>query len=551
MNAGSGPLSIAGLSILRHAELSAAVAVDAAGPVSAATFLADAQALARRLPDCGYVVNLCADRYRFTVGFIAALLRRQVTLLPSSEASSPLLTLLDTYPDTYFLCDGPSAASGLGKSFLYPRDLKAEPVSDIPAIPANQPAAVLFTSGSTGMPAPHLRSWGAMVNSTRAAGHALGLTESSKGYILGTVPHQHSYGLESIVMLALQHGLAFHRGRALLPGDIVAQLDAMASPRILVTTPIHLRSLATHDGTLPQLDRIVCATAPLTPDLARTAENRFGAPLYEIYGCSEIGQMAVRRTVESLEWSCIDGILLSRRDGDIWASGDAAAAEAPVNDVIELIDAKRFVLKDRKSDVVNIAGKRSSLAFLNHHLNAIEGVEDGVFVVPEDGGRLTAYVVAPGLSSAQILTALRRQLDLAFLPRPVHFVDALPRNPTGKLTRHAIEALSGMPRHADEGWSSVAYRFASDHATRAGHFPGNPIIPGALLLDRMLHTIGQSVAIATPQDIKVAKFLRPVRPGDAVTFCWRQTPKREIVFECRLAGSGDIALTGMLSMETA
>lgn len=552
MNAGSGQLSTTGLSILRHAKISSAIAVDAASSVTAARFLGDAQALALQLPDSGYVVNLCTDRYRFAVGFIAALLRRQVTLLPSSEAASPLPALLDTYPDTYFLCDGPSAASGPGKSFLFPSDLDAKPAGEIPVLPANQQAAVLFTSGSTGTPTPHLRSWGAMVNSTRAAGRALGLTESGTGYILGTVPHQHSYGLESIVMLALQHGLAFHRARALLPGDIVAQLEGMPTPRILVTTPIHLRSLVAHVGTLPRLDRIICATAPLAPDLARRAEDRFGAPLYEIYGCSEVGQMAVRRTVESLEWNCLDGIQLSTRDGDIWASGDAAAAEAPVNDIIELIDAKRFVLKDRKSDVVNIAGKRSSLAFLNHHLNAIDGVLDGVFIVPEDGsGRLAAYVVAPGLSADRILAALRRQLDPAFLPRPIHYVDALPRNPTGKLTRQAMKVLSENPRAADDGWSSVAYRFAPDHATRAGHFPGNPIIPGALLLDRMLHAISRSTAGAPLHDIRVAKFLRPVRPGDAVTFRWRQTPKREIVFECRLDGSGDIAMTGTVAMETA
>jgi 3-hydroxymyristoyl/3-hydroxydecanoyl-(acyl carrier protein) dehydratase len=549
MNAGSGPLSIAGLPVLRHGNLSAAVAIDATGPVPAARFLADGRALARRLPDTGYIVNLCDDRYRFAVGFIAALLRRQITLLPSCEVSSSLLALLDTYPDCYFLCDEPSAALDVGETFLFPRDLETEAVGEVPAIPGNQPAAMLFTSGSTGMPIPHLRSWGSMVNSTRAAGRALGLGRSGAASILGTVPHQHSYGLESIVMLALQHGIAFHRARALLPGDIVAQLEGMASPRILVTTPIHLRSLVAHDGTLPGLDRIVCATAPLMPDLARTAEARFRAPLYEIYGCSEVGQMAVRRTVQSLEWQCIDGIVLSERDGDIWASGDAAAAEAPVNDIIELIDAKRFILKDRKSDVVNIAGKRSSLGYLNHHLNAIDGVRDGVFVVPEDGGRLAAYVVAPDLSSAEILAALRRHLDPAFLPRPIHFVDALPRNATGKLTLHAMKAPFGNSSNEDDGWSSAEYRFAPDHATRAGHFPGNPIIPGALLLDRMLHAIGQSAAIG--QDVKVAKFLRPVRPGDAVTFRWRQTPKRDIAFECRLAGSGEVALTGTVMMDTA
>jgi acyl-coenzyme A synthetase/AMP-(fatty) acid ligase len=92
---------------------------------------------------------------------------------------------------------------------------------------------------------------------------------------------------------------------------------------------------------------------------------------------------------------------------------------------------------------VNIAGKRTSLAHLNYHLNSIEGVGDGVFVVPEQHGeavsRLTAYVVAPGLSSEALMGALRQRIDSAFLPRPLHFVDALPRNETGKLPRQALD----------------------------------------------------------------------------------------------------------------
>ena len=114
-----------------------------------------------------------------------------------------------------------------------------------------------------------------------------------------------------------------------------------------------------------------------------------------------------------------------------------------------------------------------------------------------------------------------------------------------------MKTLSDQPPAADAGWSSVGYLFASDHATGAGHFPDNPIIPGALLLDRMLHAIAQTTTVTTRQDIKVVKFLRPVRPGDSVTFRWRQTPKQEIAFECRIDGSGDIALTGTAAMATA
>jgi acyl-coenzyme A synthetase/AMP-(fatty) acid ligase len=68
-----------------------------------------------------------------------------------------------------------------------------------------------------------------------------------------------------------------------------------------------------------------------------------------------------------------------------------------------------------------------------------------VFVVPEQDRervtRLAAYVVAPGVSSEVLMSALRERIDGAFLPRPLHFVDALPRNATGKLPRVALDAF--------------------------------------------------------------------------------------------------------------
>jgi acyl-coenzyme A synthetase/AMP-(fatty) acid ligase len=96
---------------------------------------------------------------------------------------------------------------------------------------------------------------------------------------------------------------------------------------------------------------------------------------------------------------------------------------------------------------VNIAGKRTSLGYLNYQLNSIPGVRDGVFVMPDEEGaasvpRLTAFVVAPGLSQGDVMAALRRRIDAAFLPRPLNLVDALPRNSTGKLPRAAIAALA-------------------------------------------------------------------------------------------------------------
>jgi acyl-coenzyme A synthetase/AMP-(fatty) acid ligase len=135
-----------------------------------------------------------------------------------------------------------------------------------------------------------------------------------------------------------------------------------------------------------------------------------------------------------------------RQDGKgTWVKGGHVQAGLLLGDVIELCGRDRFLLHGRTADLVNIAGKRTSLASLNHHLNAIPGVRDGVFVMPEetDGAvtRLAAFAVAPGLSSESILAALRQRIDPAFLPRPLHLVDSLPRNETGKLTRERLDTL--------------------------------------------------------------------------------------------------------------
>jgi acyl-coenzyme A synthetase/AMP-(fatty) acid ligase len=90
---------------------------------------------------------------------------------------------------------------------------------------------------------------------------------------------------------------------------------------------------------------------------------------------------------------------------------------------------------------------------LNHHLNAIDGVLDGVFVAPDadDGDavhRLIAFAVAPGLDADAIMAALRCRIDAAFLPRPLHLVAALPRNTLGKLPREEVMRLLAESRGA-------------------------------------------------------------------------------------------------------
>jgi len=76
--------------------------------------------------------------------------------------------------------------------------------------------------------------------------------------------------------------------------------------------------------------------------------------------------------------------------------------------------------------------------------------------------------------------------------------------------------------------------FPTDHAAAPGHFPGNPIIPGALLLVEVLRSVESVMgAPISPCRIKAAKFLKPVRPGDCVLIdCAPGGPGGAVRFRC-------------------
>ena len=415
-------------------------------PIGVEVFLRDARQVAAVLPERGHVLNLCADRYRFAVGFAAALVRRQVSLLPPNVTPDLVERLIARYPDLYCLSDT-TTGSDLLETVNFPEPAAGvQAPSLIPVVPESQAAVVVFTSGSTGEPVPYRKTWGSLVRSALAEIERLEMRARSGMAVLGTVPPQHSYGLESTVLMVMQGGLALHARRPFYPADIRAELAALPRPRALVTTPVHLHALLAEADELPPADFLLCATAPLSPQLAAQAEARFGAPLHEIYGCTEAGQVATRRTSKSDEWRALPGVKMGSDSRGTWVKGGHVESEILLVDVIEVRGRGRFVLHGRTADLVNIAGKRTSLAHLNYHLNSIEGVRDGVFVVPEQEGgvvtRLTAYVVAPGLTSEALLRALRQRIDAAFLPRPLNFVEALPRNETGKLPQLAISRIA-------------------------------------------------------------------------------------------------------------
>jgi 3-hydroxyacyl-[acyl-carrier-protein] dehydratase len=78
-------------------------------------------------------------------------------------------------------------------------------------------------------------------------------------------------------------------------------------------------------------------------------------------------------------------------------------------------------------------------------------------------------------------------------------------------------------------------RLPPEHPSVEGHFPDDPIIPGAVLLNEILAAIERARGWpATAWTVKAVKFLQPVRPGN------------EVIMELTDAAGGDIRFRGWI-----
>ncbi len=412
-------------------------------PVRADVFLAHVRQVHRCLVPGNGVVNLCEDRYDFLVAFCAIVLSGQVNLLPPSRAPQAVQEVMAAHPGCHAL--GECVPEHAPPGFMRMPVLHAvlDGVFDVPRIAASQPAVIGFTSGSTGQPQANLKTWGALQASNEGNRRVLRPWIGDIFQIVATVPPQHMYGLEMSVLLPVLGRAAVHAGKPFFAADIAAALEQVPEPRLLVTTPVHLRALLAEHVPMPGLGAVVSATAPLPVELAQTAERVLGAPVLEVFGSTETCVFAARRTTCEALWTMFPGVHLHPQPDGTRVEAPQLQAPVTLADLVELHDEQRFRLCGRNTDLLEIAGKRASLGDLNRRLLSIEGVEDGIVFQhqqPDRTGvrRVAALVVAPSLSEAQVMARLRAMLDPAFLPRPLRRVARLPRNETGKLPLQAL-----------------------------------------------------------------------------------------------------------------
>lgn len=501
------------------------------------------RSFADALPDHSQIVNLCQSPRSFLVSLLAIALTGKTALLPSERTARAMRNLADGFPGIAAIADTPDDAE-LARAVDIPVTAFVPPEGVEASFGGSEwrtvcgASIIQFTSGSTGRPEPNRKTIGYLREGAR--GNAAAMIEGlpAPPVIVATVPPYHMYGLESTVALPLFANCSVYDGRPFYPSDIVAALESVPRPRLLVSTPAHLRILVESGSTLPTVDRIFSATSPLPESLGEMLERLTGGEVREIYGTTESGIVGCRRIVSERAFRPVGKMSLTpEEDG---ALVTAPHMEKPVKLFDRMaIDAEgRFSIAGRSNDIVNIAGKRMSLSGMNAILAEVEGVMDGAFLAPPDDAegpvrRTVAFVVARGVDEAGIRAALKGALDPAFLPRRILFVDALPRNAAGKLPIGDFRRLA-LARLLDDFQAERTVDFPAGDPFFAGHFPGAPIVPGAVLLDEAGSLLDEGLCgLNIGTEIVSAKFPASAGPG---------IPCR---FQAVTAGDGRIRVEGV------
>jgi acyl-coenzyme A synthetase/AMP-(fatty) acid ligase len=335
-----------------------------------------------------------------------------------------------------------------------------EALGGFDALDLGWPGVAVMSSGSTGRPASFPKKLSQFASEMLTQEGVFG-ARMGRARVLGTVSHQHIYGLFYRVLWPLCAGRVFETAQLFFPEEILMHAER-ADDVLLVTTPAHLKRLpeAALERARPSRFRVVFSSGgPLDARSAELAFQHFLCWPLEILGSSETGGVAYRELTQSgVPWTPLPGVqieieagteLMRVRSSHLWENGWFTT-----NDRVRRMEDGSLRLLGRSDRIVKIEEKRVSLDAVEAALSESGWVEEarvlvldgprtelGAVVVPNALGReLLAREGKRGLNRA-LRDAVGRHVERTALPRRFRYLEALPENNQGKLPVEALRRL--------------------------------------------------------------------------------------------------------------
>ena len=334
-------------------------------------------------------------------------------------------------------------------------------------------AVILFTSGTSGAPKGAVLTHGSLRAAADAAADALAL--GPEDVVLGAAPFSHVLGLATGVVATLSRGAAIAVERR-FDGEATLERMCRTGTTILLGVPtmcIALCQAARGAGALPPVRIAHVGGAAVPNEVADDFERTFGGALVEGYGLTEMSGIATTYTAGDRRrpgsvGKPLPGTELRIAEPDesgagevqlrgpsvvagYWqnreASSEAISADGwlATGDVGRLDDDGYLYLVDRKKELVIRGGYNVYPREVEEALYANPDVlEAAVVGVPDErlGEEVAAAVVLrPGasLDAGELQAWTRERLAAYKYPRLIAFVDELPKGPTGKILKRAID----------------------------------------------------------------------------------------------------------------
>lgn len=339
----------------------------------------------------------------------------------------------------------------------------------------DDPAAILYTSGTTGKQKGAVLSHGNVVSNYHATNHCVGSRPGDRHALF--LPLFHCFGQDFILNAGLASGgtILLHRRfdpettPALLRGERMTHLYAVP------TIYIYLLNAGVGPAELPDVRYCFSAAATMPVEVARRWRQAFGMPVFEGYGLTETSPFAaynheyahrpgsIGTPIENVEMKVVgpdDAEVADGEWGEICIRGPnvmlgyfnrpAESAEAlrggwfHTGDVGYRDEDGFFWLVDRVKDMINAAGFKVWPREVEEVLYALPAVKECAVVgIPDavKGEAVAAFVVlaaGAAVSADEIEVFCRERMAAYKVPRRIELVDAVPKSPTGKILKRML-----------------------------------------------------------------------------------------------------------------